>query len=370
MNDRILDIVHSDAPPSFFSVGQGLLLMSYLYKALTNARVWLYNKNLLVSKKMDCPVISIGNITAGGTGKTPMAVFLAHLCKDMGFRPLVLSRGYKGRLSSKGGMVSDGRTVFMTAEDAGDEPYMMARQMSFPVFIGRDRYKTGILASRSLRPDVIILDDGFQHIKLQRDLDIVLMDARKPLGSNRLLPAGNLREPLSSCLKRADVFIFTRCPVNIETPCEQIKIPPEITRSETPCFYARHIPYLCRYVPNTPRRESKPVDPLQLSGMKILVFSGIANNRAFKTDLENMGMIVLLHLEFNDHYRYKEADFLTINRMAGQVGADIIVTTEKDYAKFDHEICFSRDLAVMGIRIELTDRMEIFKTLIKETIQS
>ncbi len=339
--------------------------MSYPYRMVISARLWLYQHTILSSGKLSCPVISIGNITAGGTGKTPMTLFLARLVKEMGFRPLILSRGYQGKLSSKGGMVSDGHTLFMTARDAGDEPYMMARRLEFPVFIGQDRYKTGRMALKTLTPDVIILDDGFQHLGLQRDLDIVLMDFHKPRGSNRLLPAGNLREPLESGLKRADIIVFTRCPDTIDILYQQTIIPREITQTNIPCFYTRHVPGLYRYIGGTCPDENNLTQASQLSGLKVLAFSGIAVNRFFRQTLENMGMIVLAHLEFNDHYQYKETDFLYINGQAGQLNAQLIVTTEKDFARMDDPVCFTKNMAVIGIHMELIDHQDQFKTLIK-----
>jgi tetraacyldisaccharide 4'-kinase len=262
-------------------------------------------------------------------------------------------------------MVSDGHTLFMTARDAGDEPYMMARRLEFPVFIGQDRYKTGRMALKTLTPDVIILDDGFQHLGLQRDLDIVLMDFHKPRGSNRLLPAGNLREPLASGLKRADIIVFTRCPDTIDILYQQTIIPREITQTNIPCFYTRHVPGLYRYIGGTCPDENNLTQVSQLSGLKVLAFSGIAGNRFFRQTLESVGMIILEHLEFTDHYRYKEADFQTIDILARQMSAQLIVTTEKDFARMDDPDCFSGDMAVITISMELTDCRDEFRALIK-----
>jgi len=176
---------------------------SLIFKLITWIRNRLYDKNIFRSLKANqCKIISVGNISVGGTGKTPVIRFLADYLKEMGFKVAILSRGY--RRKSKGTIiVSDGNETLANLQQAGDEPYLLARQLdSIPVIVEADRYKGARFIQDNFQPDVILLDDAFQHRRLHRDLDIVLVDASVGFGRGFLLPAGFLREPISS-LKRA-----------------------------------------------------------------------------------------------------------------------------------------------------------------------
>ena len=168
-----------------------LSMASKVYGGAVKLRRTFYKKSVFKSKKLSRPVISIGNITAGGTGKTPMTIYVANVINALGYNVAVVSRGYKGKAETKGGIVSDGETLLMTPEISGDEPYMMAAKLKdVPVIVGKNRFKAGRLAIGKFAPDIILLDDGFQHLKLERGLDLVLLDCRKPLGNGHLLPRG------------------------------------------------------------------------------------------------------------------------------------------------------------------------------------
>ena len=212
LEKKITQISDQDYDPAFFSFEQLLVTASCLYQAGSGLRLRLYRSGLLKPKRLPCFVISIGNIMAGGVGKTPMAIYLAELLTKMGKRPVVISRGYKGSLKTGAGIVSNGETIFLDTDVAGDEPYMMVRRKTFPVVVGKDRYTAGMLAIEQLNPDVIVLDDAFAHVKLERDLDILLFDHDRPLGNNRMLPAGRLRETPFMSKKRAHAIVLTRCP--------------------------------------------------------------------------------------------------------------------------------------------------------------
>lgn len=187
-----------------------LSFLSLLYGGAHRLRCVAYQRGWRRTHRLSCPVVSIGNLVAGGTGKTPMTQFIARHAQHLGYHPVILSRGYKGRAERKGGVVSDGTTVLMTPEMAGDEPFMLASSLTgIPVIVGQDRYRSGCLAIKQFQPDLILLDDGFQHIRLARDLNILLLDNHRPMGNGYLLPRGILREPLAA-IKRADVVVFTR----------------------------------------------------------------------------------------------------------------------------------------------------------------
>ena len=188
-----------------------LTFLSTLYGIGVRLRMILYDQGFFQTRKLPCAVISIGNLTVGGTGKTPMTIYLAQLLNGLGYKPAVISRGYKGLLEKKGGVVSDRQKVLLSPEVAGDEPFMMAQKLKeIPVLVGADRFRTGMKAVEQFSPDVIIFDDAFQHRRLKRDLDIVLIDDRTFLGNRHLLPRGILREPVAG-ISRGDLFVLTRC---------------------------------------------------------------------------------------------------------------------------------------------------------------
>ncbi|MDQ1330137.1 MAG: tetraacyldisaccharide 4-kinase, partial [Thermodesulfobacteriota bacterium] len=207
---RIEKIMYSEGESIPFLQGFLLLVLSFLYGIPVKAREVLYRKKIFKQKRLPCKVISIGNITVGGTGKTPMTVYLAEMLAGLGRKIVVISRGYRGRAEKNGGVVSNGREILMGPDESGDEPFMMAAMLNnIPVRVGQNRYNAGLLAIRNFNPDIILLDDGFQHRKLFRDIDLLLLDSRRPFGNSRLLPRVVLREPAVS-IKRSDAFILTR----------------------------------------------------------------------------------------------------------------------------------------------------------------
>lgn len=194
-----------------FSCTALLSLLSKLYGLAVTIRLSLYRLGILKSRTLPCFVLSIGNITAGGTGKTPMTLYAARLVKKLGYTAAVVSRGYKGAFEEKGGIVSTGKKIVATADQAGDEPYMLATTLNIPVVVGKNRYKAAMTAVEEFHPDVVILDDAFQHLAVKRDLNLLLLDCTSPFGNNALLPRGPLREPLSA-LNRSDAVVLTPCP--------------------------------------------------------------------------------------------------------------------------------------------------------------
>lgn len=357
LEKRIVRLSDQEYKPRLLSLQAFLGLISRLYQIGVEIRLKLYELGIFKKKRLDCFVVSIGNIMAGGTGKTPMAIYLAELFRKLGKTPVVISRGYKGKIKTGCALVGDGDSLFLDAETAGDEPYMMAARRSFPVMVGRDRHEAGAAALERLKPDVIILDDGFQHTRLHRDLDILLFDYDRPLGNGKLLPAGRLRETLKMAQSRAHAVLFTRCPehektaVPIRTQAGMEKI---IQGLGTIHFFkTRHVPFLVKWITGEGQEISKDLESLQ--GKKALLFSGIADNRSFRFTVETMGCTVLDHLEFTDHYRYKEPDILMIKEKMGQIDADILITTEKDWIKLDPGLDWQATLAVIGVTIRFKD---------------
>ncbi len=390
-------------------------MASWLYQAGSNIRLRLYQLGWLRQKTLPCFVISIGNIMAGGAGKTPMAIYLAELFTKMGKQSLVISRGYKGSLKTGAGVVGDGKIIFLDADAAGDEPYMMARRKTFPVLVGKDRYRAGMLAINQLNPDVIILDDAFQHVKLKKDLDILLFDHDRPLGNKRMLPAGRLRETPAMSKNRANAIVFTRCPEKAEIGKTEIeKVETEKTDTgkasfgtqaqniisqygDVPFFKTYHSPFIQQILPGKKSfgqfsPDSIPPDSIlngpvlsgqnsfgldysgstldcsgSIQGRSGFLFSGIANNESFRDAAEELGVKVLDHLEFKDHYRYKKADILLIQKRARECWADLILTTEKDWVKLSQDIQWDKDLAVIGIQIKF-ENAKAFEGFIKSRL--
>ena len=298
-----------------------LLLCSFPYAGLLLFRAWGYAVGLSRSRRLNRPVISVGNIAVGGTGKTPMTALIARRLLDRGIRVAVLSRGYGG--SSRGPcIVSDGQTLFMSAAEAGDEPYLLARELpGLMVVVGADRYKAGKLAERELHPDCFILDDGFQHLRLRRDLNILLLDYRNPFGNAWSLPAGILREP-TSAMGRADLIILTGCDIG-ETFSDPLP-------AGVPVLSAKR--RLSAIVP-LEGGEFRPLS--KLYGEQVLAFAGIAAPERFFSGLAEAGVEVVGSLSLPDHAEYDDRTIAGIRRLFRSTGATCLVTTAKDAVKLE-----------------------------------
>jgi len=285
-------------------------------------RVRAYSWGLLKTRGLPIPVISIGNITLGGTGKTPAAVNVSGILLKHGRKPVVLSRGYGRSDRSAVLVVSDGISKVIDPVSGGDEPVLIAgRHPRVPVVVGADRYRSGTVAIERFHPDIAILDDGFQHIRLKRDLNVVLIDAVDPFGSGRLFPAGILREPLSA-LRRADIVLITRADraENIVQLRETIG-----GYTDARIFSARHTP---RDLIDVATGETRPLD--FLAGKPVFAFAGIARPDSFISLLRTLGAVVSGSAVFPDHYSYTQADLTGLVRQAGQRNEALLATTEKD----------------------------------------
>jgi len=224
-----------------------------------------------------------------------------------------------------------------------------------------------MLAIEKLNPNVIVLDDAFQHVRLERNLDILLLDHDRPLGNNRVLPAGRLRETVSMAKKRVHAIAFTRCP---EKDHSADKLPDIIGQfGPVPWFKTCHTPFVLKYLPRKKTSGLASDSPDLLKGRNGLVFSGISNNPSVRDTAASIGVNVMDHLEFKDHYRYKRADILRIQKRAKDIGADLIVTTEKDWVKLDLQTDWWSDLAVISIRIDFADEQG-FKSFVQSRIKS
>ncbi len=297
-------------------------------------------------------VISIGNITTGGTGKTPAVIALAEEAQKRGFSPCILTRGYKGK--AKGPcFVSKGDGPLMTAEDAGDEPALMAEKLTgVPIVKGKDRYEAGLFAIKNLDgPSLFILDDGFQHWRLWRDKDILLINGKDPFGEGKLLPVGRLREPVKE-IKRAGIIVITKSGHSDEALLAEIRR----HNPHAPIFKAGH-------EPSSLKRASGGEFPLDmLSGMKVYAFSGIGDPESFRNTLVSSGANIRGFRPFRDHYAFKCRDIGRLSERAGRAGAEWIITTEKDIIRL-RGCSLPENLLILGVEFTVGECFydEVFK---------
>jgi tetraacyldisaccharide 4'-kinase len=362
---RIERVMKSEGKADADVIRALLFCLSGVYGPLIRLKTGLYRQGHLKARRLACPVICIGNITLGGTGKTPMTIYLARLLVKLGLRPAVLSRGFRGRSERRGGIVSDGRRLFLGVEDAGDEPLMMALNLpKVPILVGRNRYQSGIQAVGKFKANILLLDDGFQHLALKRDLDLVLLDWKRPMGNGWLFPRGVLREP-PAALRRAHVLILTRSEDGVGTAADRLD-ECNIWKG-IPTFKTRHKPYIAHIVAGREREPSKSgfaiipekgqnpfaddkLDPA-FKLKKGYAFSGIAQNRAFREGARRMGLQLSGYSEYPDHHPYDLRDLAEIHAQAGKSGARFLITTEKDFVRLDKNSCHL-DLVVIGVKME------------------
>ena len=311
---------------------------SFLYRLAVAIRNRFYDWGIASPLRLTRPVISVGNITVGGTGKTPLVIHIARFLKNGGFRPAILSRGYGGKPGSSVNVVADGRKVLLGYGEAGDEPVLMARAAAgVPVIVGPDRHLSGRCAVNRFDCNVLILDDGFQHRRLHRDLDILLVDQEKPFGNGFLLPAGPLREPVAS-MRRADVVIRTGA---VDPASDKAGLPAQPILSagaEDGPFVSPGIPVLRAY--HRPRELVNGMtgiseDLERLRGARVCAFSGIGKPGNFRRTLVALGADVVSFIPFPDHHRYDLPDLRRIEQAAADGKAASIITTEKDGIRLD-----------------------------------
>jgi tetraacyldisaccharide 4'-kinase len=301
-------------------------------------------------RALSARTVSVGNITLGGTGKTPLVISIAEEASRRGLRVCILTRGY-GSKGPESAIVSTGTGPLIDWEEAGDEPYMMAERLKRVWIVkDRNRYRGSLVAGDM---DLFILDDGFQHWPVERDLDIITMDAATPFGKGRLFPLGNLREPVKE-LRRADMVVFTNA--EMENPAHEEQI-----RAHSPdvkFFYARY-----RVLGLVPP-EGKMISLDEISDRRAYAVSAIGSNRKFLDTLSKEGISVSGETSFRDHHSYSLADMEKVLRRAERASSDIIVTTEKDLVRMRRFLDDEFPLPVFALRVELEVRDENFYNII------
>jgi tetraacyldisaccharide 4'-kinase len=348
--------------PAFVSPLEfGLYICSLVYEMAVKSRLHLYNKGVLRQKRLPCKVVSVGNLTVGGTGKTPVVEYIAHFLKGLGINVAVISRGYGGHAERSGGIVSNGKTMLMQVKASGDEPQLLASKLKgIPVLVGKNRYLAGQQAVTRFGSSVLILDDGFQHLPLKRDVNLLLLDSARPFGNGHCTPRGPLREPIEQ-VKRASAFVLTRWPGGNSS----VGVVPmiETHAGRRPIFRCVHAPSgLFSAYP----RES--LDLRVLRRKRVFLFSGIARNDSFREAIDKLEGCVVGWLAFPDHHRYSDKDLKAVWTRAKDLHADSIVTTEKDFVNIDTEIPPAPRLMILKITISFGEDKTAFESYLKTEI--
>ncbi|HZC59086.1 MAG TPA: tetraacyldisaccharide 4'-kinase [Chthoniobacterales bacterium] len=336
-----------------------LRLLSFLYLAIVQVRLYLYRNRILKERQLGCLVISIGNLTVGGTGKTPVVEKFAKALQNGGRRVAILSRGYKSvdrrrksswleKLLAQGSenpprVVSDGKSVLLDSATAGDEPYMLASNLKgVAVVVDKDRVKGGLHAIKNLGVDTLLLDDGLQYLHLKHRLDIVLVDRQAPFGNEYLLPRGTLREPPWN-LRRANYIFITKC--DGESNDNLVRRIRRYNRIAE-IIECRHRPL---YLKHVYKDERLPLE--YLNGLYIGSFCGIAAPDSFESGLRNLGANIELSRHFADHHRYTERELTQFLQRCVRRDVSAVITTEKDAVRFP--IIDPLEVPIYYLRVEI-----------------
>lgn len=321
----------------------GILLwpLSLLYSGFMHVRNRLYDLNVKSQYTSPVPVISVGNLTIGGTGKTPTVQYLATFFQKRGQKVCIISRGY-GRRSQNRQVVFSGMSTMKDWQAFGDEPVMLAHSCpQAVVVVDADRAAAMQWAIREFRPDLFLLDDAFQHRRVKRNLDIVTFRSDKPLGNGFVLPAGPLRESCSG-LKRASVLWMNGTD-------KQNKIPD----------VNNHALYIhARYRVLDLMDRNSVTHPPDLSGVKVIAFCGVANPKSFRRTLESLNADILQFIAFKDHHAYSVEDMGQLYQKSQGAGADLILTTEKDWYKLPESSCDPL-LRCLRVRLKVDNSNEL-----------
>lgn len=336
-------------------IGRFLSPLSAGYQAGLVLRRWAFRYGLFKTRRLNRPVISVGNLTVGGTGKTPLVMHIAERLLERGWTPSILTRGYR---RSVGGMITippqNHRRV--NPRETGDEVAMLAAALpKVPIVISGNRYRAGRMAEERYTVDVHLLDDGFQHWALHRAVDIVTIDVTQDFSRGLLLPSGRFREPRWA-LRRADVVVLTRTELGDGSKHKEA-VAHFNPRAE---IFESTISLRGWY----DARSGAPVPREEMQGRRALAFCAIGNPKAFFQSLRLWGVQVSLEMAYRDHYRYGLGDLHRLARRARSAGAEVMVTTEKDLANFPPEWKLDIPIIACAARVEMKDAEAFDKALI------
>ena len=338
-----------------------LFAFSRVYRRIVQFRHWLYDKRIFRDRTLGCLVVSIGNLTCGGTGKTPVVEVFARSLSGRGRKVAILSRGYRSKdrsfidkvrkaLTSKRHevpprIVSDGTSLLLNSAMAGDEPYMLASNLKdVIVLVDKDRVKSGLYAITEYGADTLILDDGFQYLDLKPRINIVLVDSTKPFHNHHVLPRGLLREPIKN-ITRADYIFLTKSNGGNHLRYMKAFLRRHNRRAEI--IECCHKPLYLEDVYDEDDRL--PLDALK--GRNICAMSGIACPESFENFLSGYGAEIVCTRQFADHHRYTQQELIDIVNDARKAGAEMLLTTEKDAVRLPR--LDRRDIPIYFMRVEI-----------------
>jgi len=341
--------------------------MSHLFRGIVQARLFFYETGLLRRYPLGCQVISVGNITAGGTGKTPVVEIFARELQKSGRKVAILSRGYRKKelpwfqrlfreTIEPPRVVSDGHHLLLDSEMGGDEPYMLAANLpGVVVLVDRNRVKSGRYAIKALGCDTLVLDDGFQYQKLKHRLELVLIDKTNPFGNGNLLPRGVLREPARN-LQRADFIFITKSDGRSDALRARIREWNDHAEIIECCHRPRHLR-------NVYSEETLPLSWLE--GRKVAALSGIAVPQSFEGFLRGMGARLAACDRYADHHRYEAQEIIDAVNRADELGACALITTEKDAVRLPRLASPAVPLYYLRVEIEILSGAENFHEAVR-----
>ncbi|MFH1288074.1 MAG: tetraacyldisaccharide 4'-kinase [bacterium] len=340
--------------------------LSVLYSLFLEIRNIFYLTGLLKTNKLSVPVISVGNITLGGTGKTPFIIWLAEFLKNEKREVGILTKGY-GRKNKNSDVILSKNNGISDYNITGDEPLLIKSHIAaeIPIIIGSNRAKTGLLLEEKFQTEVILLDDGFQHVSLKRDLNIVVIDGLNPFGNFKVFPAGMLREKINN-LKRADIFLITK--VDLISAAGKNKIVDFIKKIVTNAVVLEGIFQAEKFVSLNTKKEY-PVE--YAARKKCIAFSGIGNPDSFLKTLKNINISILDYIIFPDHYSFRERDVNEIFERGRIVNSDLILATEKDGIRFSGlgDRKWKNDILFLSIKLKIVVGEEILKERIRKILE-
>ncbi len=356
----ILGVIIEERPGARETIARGLLyVLSLVFEVIIKSRQFLYTARILRDSTLGVQVIAIGNLTVGGTGKTPVVEKFARELRDEGRNVAILSRGYRSKppplherlvsmLLFRGDttpprIVSDGKSLLLDSEMAGDEPYMLASNLKdVIVLVDKDRVKSGRYAIEKFGCDTLLLDDGFQYWKLRgRRHDVVLVDRQQPFGNERLLPRGTLREPPSHLARAGTIFI-----TKSDGKTDELRRRIEQLNPTAGIIECIHHPMYLEDV-----FTGKRFDLDFIHGRKVASLSGIAQPESFERSLVDLGAELVYTRKFADHHRFTQQEVLNVINRSKKKQADAIITTQKDAVRFPK--IDRRDLPIYFMRVEI-----------------
>ncbi len=341
-------------------------MISWLYGKIVNYRNALYEKGTFKTFSLEVPTISVGNITVGGTGKTPLVAFIVEVLAEHGEKVCVLTRGYGRENAKQRALVSDGKEVLANPKEAGDEPFELAHKLlgKSMVIADANRVAAGNWARENFGITAFVLDDAFQHRKVERDLDIVLLDASNPFGNSKVLPAGILRESLEN-LNRANAIIITRA--NLADNLEDLKMQISNITPNCPIFVSKNevanLVNLIEFPAKTQTAKTKN----QIITDKALAFCGLGNANNFFEQLRREKFDLISTETFPDHHFYTSKDIAGIEKTASEKNAEVLLTTAKDAVKLKN---FNFNLPCFVVESELVfDNETGFRKLVLAKVE-